>query len=52
MPNIVGSFAGPTPGHHLVLNGHMDVFPVHAARALDTRPGSGAIATARFTGRG
>ena len=28
MPNIVGSFAGPTPSHHLVLNGHMDVFPV------------------------
>ena len=32
MPNIVGSFAGPTLGHHLVLNGH------RAARALDARP--------------
>src|SRR5216117_1389491 len=28
MPNIVGSFEGATPGRHLVLNGHMDVFPV------------------------
>src|SRR2546426_8353783 len=27
MPNIVGSFEGASPGRHLVLNGHMDVFP-------------------------
>lgn len=28
MPNIVASFEAPTPGRHLVLNGHIDVFPV------------------------
>ncbi|MEQ1713927.1 MAG: M20/M25/M40 family metallo-hydrolase, partial [Hyphomicrobium sp.] len=28
MPNIVASFEGAKPGKHLVLNGHIDVFPV------------------------
>ena len=28
MPNIVGSIKGSKPDHHLVLNGHIDVFPV------------------------
>ena len=28
MPNIVGSFEGGSPGQHLVLNGHIDCFPV------------------------
>lgn len=28
MPNIVASFDGGSPGKHLVLNGHIDVFPV------------------------
>lgn len=28
MPNIVASFDGGAPGKHLVLNGHIDVFPV------------------------
>jgi succinyl-diaminopimelate desuccinylase len=28
MPNIVASFDGARPGRHLVLNGHIDVFPV------------------------
>ena len=26
MPNTVGSINGATPGRHLVLNGHIDVF--------------------------
>ena len=30
MPNIVGAFDTGKPGHHLVLNGHMDVFPADA----------------------
>ena len=30
MPNVVGSFDTGKPGHHLVLNGHMDVFPADA----------------------
>lgn len=28
MPNIVASFEAGSPGKHLVLNGHIDVFPV------------------------
>jgi succinyl-diaminopimelate desuccinylase len=32
MPNIVASFEGGTPGRYLVLNGHIDVFPVGEAR--------------------
>ena len=28
MPNVVASFAAPAEGRHLVLNGHLDVFPV------------------------
>ncbi len=27
LPNILGSFEGSRPGRHLVLNGHIDVFP-------------------------
>src|SRR5262249_27087947 len=30
MPNVVASFDTGRPGHHLVLNGHMDVFPADA----------------------
>ena len=28
MPNIIATFAAGQPGKHLVLNGHIDVFPV------------------------
>ncbi len=28
MPNIVASIEGASPGRHLVLNGHIDVFPI------------------------
>src|SRR5215813_7175569 len=27
MPNLIASFEGARPGRHLVLNGHLDVFP-------------------------
>lgn len=30
MPNLVASLDGAGPGRHLVLNGHLDVFPVDA----------------------
>ena len=33
-PNIVGTFEGKSPGKHLVLNGHIDCFPL-----ASTRPG-------------
>ncbi|HTE35523.1 MAG TPA: M20 family peptidase, partial [Reyranella sp.] len=28
MPNLISSFTGAKPGRHLVLNGHLDVFPI------------------------
>jgi succinyl-diaminopimelate desuccinylase len=53
MPNIVGSFDCGGPGRHLVLNGHIDVFPVEED---DPRwivgPWSGEIADGRVYGRG
>lgn len=53
MPNIVGSFEGGAPGRHLVLNGHMDVFPADEANERWTYgPWSGAIADGKIYGRG
>ena len=50
MPNIVGSFDGGRPGRHLVLNGHIDVFPVADDGAGWTRdPGAASSSTARST---
>jgi succinyl-diaminopimelate desuccinylase len=51
-PNIVGSFDGGTPGKHLVLNGHMDVFPVDETEAWAHAPWSGARAEGKIWGRG
>lgn len=47
MPNIIGRWDATRPGRHLVLNGHMDVFPVadEALWAADLRDG-------RIYGRG
>lgn len=53
MPNIVGSFEGGAgPGRHLVLNGHIDTFPVDEAEAWRHGPWSGAIAEGKIWGRG
>src|SRR5437016_10372635 len=53
MPNIVGSFEGGRLGHHLVLNGHIDVFPADEANERWTHgPWSGAIANGKIYGRG
>jgi succinyl-diaminopimelate desuccinylase len=53
MPNIVGSFEGARPGHHLVLNGHIDVFPADEANERWTHgPWSGVIAEGKIYGRG
>jgi len=51
MPNIVASFDGPAAGRHLVLNGHIDVFPV-AAHEWNRDPWGGEIADGRIYGRG
>lgn len=52
LPNIVGSVSAAQPGRHLVLNGHMDVFP-----AIEELPGqrsqwSGEVVDGRIYGRG
>ena len=51
-PNLVASVAGPAPQRHLVLNGHIDVFPI-GDRARWTRDPLGAeLADGRVWGRG
>ena len=53
MPNIVASFDGAHEGRHLVLNGHIDVFPVPESRAGWTHdPWGGEEADGRIYGRG
>ena len=51
MPNIVSRFTGGHPGRHLVLNGHIDVFPV-AEDEWSKDPWGGEIADGRIYGRG
>ncbi len=53
MPNIVATFAGAAPGKHLVLNGHMDVFPVADDGLGWTRdPWGGDLIDGKIYGRG
>lgn len=49
-PNIVGSFGSEGP--HLVLNGHIDVFPAGPAETWSRDPWSGAVEDGRVHGRG
>jgi succinyl-diaminopimelate desuccinylase len=52
MPNLIASFAGARPGRHLVLNGHLDVFPVGDRSVWKRDPLSGEIVDGRVHGRG
>ena len=53
MPNIVGSFAGGKPGKHLVLNGHIDVFPVaDDGLGWSKDPWGGELIDGKIYGRG
>jgi succinyl-diaminopimelate desuccinylase len=52
MPNVVGTFSGKSPGPHLVLNGHIDVFPAGPADGWSRDPWSGAVEAGRVHGRG
>ena len=52
MPNIVGSFECGVPGRHLVLNGHIDVFPVGDVSKWTHDPWGGKIVDGRIYGRG
>jgi succinyl-diaminopimelate desuccinylase len=51
-PNVVGTFAAHGPGPHLVLNGHIDVFPPGPTEAWSRDPWSGAIEDGKVHGRG
>jgi succinyl-diaminopimelate desuccinylase len=52
-PNLIASFAGGRgDGRHLVLNGHLDVFPVGDRAAWARHPWSGDIVDGRLHGRG
>lgn len=52
MPNLVASFEAAAPGRHLVLNGHIDVFPVADAERWTHGPWSGDVADGKIYGRG
>jgi succinyl-diaminopimelate desuccinylase len=52
MPNLVASTRFARPGRHLVLNGHLDVFPVGDRTRWSRDPLSGAIVDGRVHGRG
>ncbi|MEZ4570611.1 MAG: M20/M25/M40 family metallo-hydrolase [Thermomicrobiales bacterium] len=51
MPNIIVHVDGNGPGKHLVLNGHLDVFPGDA-KAWTDDPFSGSIRDGKLYGRG
>jgi succinyl-diaminopimelate desuccinylase len=51
-PNLVATVAGTGPGRHLVLCGHLDVYPVGDEDAWSRPPLSGAVADGRLHGRG
>jgi len=52
MPNIVADTRFPQPGRHLVLNGHIDVFPIGDESRWTRHPLSGDLAGGRVHGRG
>ena len=52
MPNILGRFDGARPGPHLVLNGHIDTFPVVSAERWIHDPFGGEIADGKVWGTG
>lgn len=53
MPNLVASFKAGRPGRHLVLNGHLDVFPVPTDQAGWSKDPWGAeIVDGKIYGRG
>jgi len=52
MPNLVASVAGDAPARHLVLNGHLDVFPIGDRSRWSRDPLGGEIVDGRVYGRG
>lgn len=52
MPNIVATIHGSNPGRHLVLNGHLDIFPAGDRSLWSDHPYSGNIWDDKLFGRG
>ena len=52
MVNIIGSFDMGSEGKHLVLNGHIDVYPVGDAKGWKYDPWGGIVDNGRIYGRG
>lgn len=50
--NIAATIEGPRPGPHVVLNAHMDVFPVEEGETWSDDPLSGVVRDGRLFGRG
>jgi succinyl-diaminopimelate desuccinylase len=51
-PNLIATAAGPAPARHLVLNGHIDVFPIGDRSRWTRDPLGGEFADGRVWGRG
>lgn len=51
-PNVVSSFDSPVEGKRLVLNGHIDVFPVGSPDGWSYEPWGGDLVDGRIYGRG
>jgi succinyl-diaminopimelate desuccinylase len=52
MPNVLAAFDGGHPGKHLVLNGHLDVFPAGDHTRWSVGPTSATLQGDRLYGRG
>ena len=52
MPNVVAMTKFATSGRHLVLNGHIDVFPVESEVGWTHRPWGGDLVDGKIYGRG
>jgi len=52
MPNLISTFACGSPGRHLVLNGHIDVFPPGDLSLWTRNPWCGDIVEGKIFGRG
>ena len=52
MPNLVATFDGTSKGKHLVLNGHIDVFPVGDGSGWTRDPWGGELVGGKIYGRG
>ena len=52
MPNLIAAFGGARGGKRLVLNGHIDVFPVGDGTGWTRDPWGGEIVNGKIYGRG